>query len=53
MDAQFKKGILDICVLSILEKKEIYGYGLEMGDGQFDGCQRKYALSIAAAFREG
>lgn len=30
MDAQFKKGILDICVLSILEKKEIYGYGLEM-----------------------
>ena len=30
MDAQFKKGILDICVLSILEKKDIYGYGLEM-----------------------
>lgn len=30
MDAQFKKGILDLCVLSILEKKEIYGYGLKM-----------------------
>ncbi len=30
MDAQFKKGILDICVLSILEKKEIYGYGLKV-----------------------
>lgn len=30
MDAQFKKGILDLCVLSILDKKEIYGYGLKM-----------------------
>lgn len=30
MDAQFKKGILDLCVLSILEKKEIYGYGLKL-----------------------
>lgn len=30
MDAQFKKGILDLCVLSLLEKKEIYGYGLKM-----------------------
>lgn len=30
MDAQFKKGILDLCVLSILEKKEVYGYGLKM-----------------------
>ena len=30
MDAQFKKGILDSVVLSILEKKQIYGYGLEM-----------------------
>lgn len=30
MDAQFKKGILDLCVLSILEKKEVYGYGLKL-----------------------
>lgn len=30
MDAQFKKGILDLCVLSILDKKEVYGYGLKL-----------------------
>jgi PadR family transcriptional regulator PadR len=28
MDTQFKKGVLDLCVLSILEKKDQYGYEL-------------------------
>lgn len=28
MDTQFKKGVLDICVLSILQKKDRYGYEL-------------------------
>lgn len=28
MDTQFKKGALDLCVLSILEKKDHYGYEL-------------------------
>jgi PadR family transcriptional regulator, regulatory protein PadR len=28
MDTQFKKGVLDICVLSILKKKDHYGYEL-------------------------
>ncbi|MDR1940169.1 MAG: PadR family transcriptional regulator [Clostridiales bacterium] len=26
MDAQFKKGLLDACVLSVLSKEESYGY---------------------------
>ncbi|MBT3463966.1 PadR family transcriptional regulator [archaeon] len=26
MDTQFKKGVLDICVLSLLKKKDHYGY---------------------------
>lgn len=28
MDTQLKKGVLDLCVLSILEKKDHYGYEL-------------------------
>ena len=28
MDTQFKKGALDLCVLSVLEKKDCYGYEL-------------------------
>ena len=28
MDTQFKKGVLDICVLAILKKKDHYGYEL-------------------------
>lgn len=28
MNAQFKKGILEICVLVLLEKKDCYGYEL-------------------------
>jgi len=28
MDTQFKKGVLDLCVLSILGKKDCYGYEL-------------------------
>jgi len=28
MDTQFKKGVLDLCVLSILQKKDHYGYEL-------------------------
>lgn len=28
MDTQFKKGVLDICVLSLLKKKDHYGYEL-------------------------
>ena len=28
MDTQFKKGVLDLCVLSILERKDYYGYEL-------------------------
>lgn len=28
MDTQFKKGVLDICVLSVLKKKDRYGYEL-------------------------
>jgi len=28
MDTQFKKGVLDICVLSTLKKKDHYGYEL-------------------------
>ena len=28
MDTQFKKGVLDLCVLSILKKKDHYGYEL-------------------------
>lgn len=30
MDTQLKKGVLDICVLSVLSKKEMYGYGLKI-----------------------
>lgn len=30
MDTQFKKGILDICVLATIKKKEMYGYGLKI-----------------------
>ena len=30
MDTQFKKGVLDICVLSVLDKEEMYGYGLKI-----------------------
>jgi len=29
MDTQLKKGVLDICVLSVLANKEMYGYGLK------------------------
>ncbi|MBT4257893.1 PadR family transcriptional regulator [archaeon] len=28
MDTQFKKGVMDLCVLSILEKEDYYGYKL-------------------------
>ncbi len=28
MDSQFKKGVLEICVLNILSKKDCYGYEL-------------------------
>ena len=28
METQFKKGVLDICVLAILKKKDHYGYEL-------------------------
>jgi len=28
MDTQFKKGVLDLCVLSMLQKKDYYGYEL-------------------------
>lgn len=28
MDAQFKKGVLEMCVLTILSKKDCYGYEL-------------------------
>lgn len=28
MDAQMKKGLLDVCVLSILKKEDAYGYKL-------------------------
>ncbi len=30
MDTQFKKGILDICVLATLAREEMYGYGLKV-----------------------
>ena len=28
MDIQFKKGVLELCVLSLLEEKDRYGYEL-------------------------
>ncbi|MEK4626824.1 MAG: PadR family transcriptional regulator [Solibacillus sp.] len=28
MNPQFKKGVLNLCVLSLLEKKDMYGYEL-------------------------
>ncbi len=28
MDAQFKKGILELCVLAVLSKNDLYGYEL-------------------------
>ncbi|MBU5425859.1 PadR family transcriptional regulator [Tissierella pigra] len=28
MNIQFKKGVLELCVLSLLEKKDFYGYEL-------------------------
>ena len=28
METQFKKGVMDLCVLAILEKKDCYGYEL-------------------------
>lgn len=28
MDTQFKKGVMDLCVLFLLGKKDYYGYGL-------------------------
>lgn len=28
MNAQFKKGVLDLCVLTLLKKKDSYGYDL-------------------------
>lgn len=28
MNPQFKKGVLDLCVLALLEKKDMYGYEL-------------------------
>lgn len=28
MDSQFKKGVLDMCVLALLKKKDHYGYEL-------------------------
>jgi PadR family transcriptional regulator PadR len=28
MDTQFKKGVMDLCVLFLLEKKDYYGYEL-------------------------
>ena len=30
MDTQFKKGVLDICVLAAISKNEMYGYGLKV-----------------------
>lgn len=30
MDTQFKKGVLDLCVLAAVSKKEMYGYGLKI-----------------------
>lgn len=29
MDTQFKKGILDLCILSVISQKTVYGYGLK------------------------
>jgi PadR family transcriptional regulator, regulatory protein PadR len=31
MDTQFKKGVLDLCVLAILRKRDYYGYELVQG----------------------
>lgn len=28
MDTQFKKGVMDLCVLSLLKRKDYYGYEL-------------------------
>lgn len=30
MDTQFKKGVLDLCVLSLINQNEMYGYGLKV-----------------------
>lgn len=30
MSSQLRKGVLDICVLSLLKRKQMYGYGLKM-----------------------
>lgn len=35
MNIQFKKGVLELCVLSILQKKECYGYELVEKISQF------------------
>ena len=35
MDSQFRRGILDVCVLAVLEKGESYGYQLVKDISQF------------------
>jgi len=35
MDAQFKRGVLDVLVLAVLEKGESYGYMLVRSVGEF------------------
>lgn len=35
MDAQLKKGILEMCILNIINQKEMYGYDIMKYMGQF------------------
>lgn len=35
MDAQLKKGVLDMCILYIIQQKEMYGYDIMKYMGEF------------------
>ena len=49
--AQLMKGILEGCILKIIDQEETYGYEIVTRLQDY-GCERRHALSITASFGE-
>ena len=45
MDTQFKKGVLDLCVLSLINQNEMYGYGLKVEMSKMVAYERYELMS--------
>ena len=52
--AQLMKGILEGCILKIIDQEETYGYEIvtRLQGLWIYGCERRHALSITASFGE-